>query len=356
MAEVLNPTLYRRLNALFGRIKVSNAGESMISQAAFGIENEKRLLIPHAGEYYQACCPYCNDTRYRLYVNHMYGQIDGHGRKMRFLAICYNEGCLSRAKNREDFVEKVEDIHMAAARVRKGITVSLEAREVMPPGPVTLLRSLRKNHPARVYITSRGFDPDEISDKYNVGLCTDSRYSIAINRLIIPIYDDGKLRGWQARYIGELDWKGPDRKSLRPKYYSCPDSDFRSRCIYGIESMREWQTGILVEGPTDRWRLGAMSGCIFGNTVTEAQRNKFLAVFRGRTGVLLLDPEEFDKASTQRTIKLMKRGMSGNFCGVKLPEGTDPGSLGREFMRAYIKEEAAKQGVTVTYRKYRKTK
>ncbi len=356
MADPLNAFLWRRLTRLFGPVKISNQGEAMIYQTAKGLDEEageKHLVIRHAGEYYQANCPYCNDTRRRLYVNHMFGQRDSTGRRLLFLAVCFNENCLSRQDNRDDFMERVDDINlMEPETVKPGKIVSEAAREVLPPGPVQPLDKLRKTHPARVYVQSRGFDPDELARKFQLAYCkTASRYTIASNRLIIPVYEDGKLKGWQGRYIGELDWKGPDRKSLPPKYYSCPDSDFRSRCLLNFERMKNWQTGVIVEGPTDVFAFGSMSGCVFGNTMTEYQRRKFASVFRERTGVLLLDPEEMGSDSTRKLLEFFDTQMRGRFCAVKLPEGTDPGSLGREFLRAYVKEEAARQGVKVTYRK-----
>jgi len=270
---------------------------------------------------------------------------------MMFLAICYNEGCLEQRDNYKNFIEKMDDITFRETEVKQGRIVSEAAREVMMPGRCTLLSDLPESHAACVYVRSRGFDPDLLAKKFQVSVCHESRYSIARNRLIIPIFDGGKLKGWQARHVGELDWKGPNRKGLPPKYFSCPDSDFRSRCIYNFERMSAWQTGIIVEGPTDAWNFGAMSGCIFGNTMTEFQRRKFVSVFRDRTAVLLLDPEEFDSKTTGKLIEFFEEKMPGRFCAVKLPEGTDPGSLNRDFLKQYVKEAAAEKGVEVRYKK-----
>lgn len=354
MAEVLNPVLHRRLTRMFGSVKVSNRGERMIARVVNDIDEEtgqKRLLIMHAGEYYQVNCPYCNDTRHRLYVNHMYGQEDESGRRMLFLAICYNEECMKRDKNREDFIEKMDAINsLHVAPVKEGRTVPEEAREVLPPGECSLLSALPDSHKARVYIRSRGFDPDLLSDKFGVSYCHDSpRFTIMNNRLVFSIWERGKLKGWQGRYLGELPWK--TQKGLPPKYFTCPESDFRSRCLFNYDGMSQWETGIIVEGPTDVFAMGSMSGCIFGNTMTEYQRRKFLSAFRDRTGVLLLDPEEYHKKATINLIDDMESRMPGRFCAVKLPDGTDPGSLGRDFLRTFVKEEAAKQGVKVRYRK-----
>ena len=350
--EVLNPRLFRRLGQRFGHVKVSNAGEAMICQAVKNLRDEPELLISHAGEYYQVCCPYCSDTRYRLYVNHRFGQQDAFGRPLLFLAICYNEGCLSSRDNFKDFLDQLETDALAEAVVKPGKLVPEELREVLPPGPTIPLHRLRKNHDARVYLQSRGFDPDELSHKFGVTFCTQSRYSFARNRLIFSVFERGKLKGWQARFVGELDWKGPKKKELPPKYFNTPDAHFKSNVIFNWERMRRWYTGVIVEGPTDAMRFGTMAGCIFGNHMSDVQRRKFLSVFgKDRTGVLLLDPEEYESRQTVATLDYFRTKMPGRFCAVKLPDGTDPGSLARGFLRQYVKEHAAAQGVKVRYKK-----
>lgn len=348
--DVLNPLLYRRLGRRFGHVKVSNQGEAMIATAVRDVADNPVLNISHPGEYYQVSCPFCHDTRNRLYVNHRFGQLDAFGRRLSFLAICYNENCLAQRDNYVNFLEQVDDADLGNAIVRPGRVVPDEAREVLPPGPTIPLARLRKRHEAREYLIDRGFDPDELSEKYGVAYCTGSRYSLARNRIIIPVTERGKLKGWQARYVGELDWKGPRRKELPPKYFSCPDSHFRSRCILNFENVSKWQTAVIVEGPTDVFRFGSMAGCIFGNSMTDVQKRKVLSVFRKRSVVLLLDPEEANSKSTQKTVSFFQEKLPDRFCAVRLPEGTDPGSLERDFLKAYVKQEARKQGVKIAYK------
>lgn len=351
MADTLNPHLYRQLVRKFGLVRVVCPGEKMLARTDYDAWGEPRLQIDHPGEYYKVCCPYCRDTRYRLYVNHMFCQLDGHNRRMKYVAVCYNENCLDRSDNLRTLIEDLDEINLFGARVMEGRVVPEDAREVAEPGTCIPLSSLKPADPARVYLTSRGFDPDALGELFQVTLCVESRYTLAQNRLIIPVIDRGKLKGWQARYIGELDWKGPRRHELPPKYFSCPGSNFRSKCILNFERMKEWATGVIVEGPTDVFRFGSMAGCIFGNTMTETQRRRFTAVFRLRTGVLVLDPEECESASTKKLLDYFLGVMPGRFCAVRLPPGTDPGSLDRTVLKEYVRAAAAAQGVTVTYRK-----
>lgn len=348
----LNPVLYSRLKR-FGEVKHSNDGEKFIARAVYSVEDEPMLEMEHDGEYYSVCCPFCRDTRYRLYVNHMFGQHDDHGRRMTFLALCYNENCLAKRDNQLDFLERVDDSGMLeTVRILPGKVVPAIARIVDWPGFCIPLENLPDRHHAIAYLKSRNFDPGFLSRRYQVQYCETSLYTFARDRLVFPVFEDGKLKGWQCRHIGELAWKGPNKKKgLPPKYFSAPGSQFRSRCILNWDRMKLWKTGVIVEGPTDVYRYGPMSGCIFGNTITPLQRRKLLSVFRktDRTLVMLLDPEEAKSKSTLRSIATFEKELPGRFCAVWLPGGTDPGSLDQDFTRAYVRDEAAKRGVKVVY-------
>lgn len=358
MSNVLNPMLYRRLKRKFGEVKVSNEGEALDYKVRTNpVTNKPYLDFIQRGEQYRVACPYCLDTRFRLYISHRWGQRDTTGRKMTFLAKCFNENCLTESENWRDFIETLEnnDDSLEQARVLPGEKNPEAARTVKWPGPCKRLDELPEEHKARAYLRSRDFDPDVISRLYGVCYCEDSHHFSARNRIIIPVYDKEAMKGWQARFVGELPWKDPkEKRGLPPKYFSCPNSQFRSQCIYNWDRMKQWSTGIICEGPMDVWRFGVMAGCIFGNTMTDVQKRKVAAVFKRRTLVLLLDPEESESRSTERTVEWFEQRMPGQFAAVKLPKGTDPGSLEREFLREIVRVEAAKQGVKVRYAKWRK--
>lgn len=348
----LNGALYAALKRSFGAVKVVNPGERMAASVVT-IENRRRLQFTHKGEYYRICCPFCRDTRFRLYVNHMFGKRDETGRKMSFLAECFNEHCLNREENRESFIARVDDMGF----LEKAVVLPGKDKPVQEvfdwPGPCQSVAKLPADHPAVEYLTNdRDFDVKTLAHYYDVRYCSSSDYRFAEDRIIIPVFDGDKLRGWQARYIGELPWKDSSRRGLYPpKYYTCPGCHIRSQFIYNFDRMKEWETGILVEGPMDVWRFGLMAGCIFGNSVTQFQRRKLFSEFFKRTLVLLLDPEEAKSKTTLETISEFEKKMPGRFCFVDLPAGSDPGSLDRAFLRAYVKDQAAKRGVTVRYRR-----
>lgn len=349
MPEVLNEPLYRQLKRLFGRVRVSNEGEAAEYRPTHNVEGDPELLFMHTGEYYQVCCPFCTDTRFRLYINHLYGKVDAFGRTMKFLAICYNDkACMSKLENVDslwDDLSAGDDDYLREVPVKRGKQVPVVARETSWPGPCKRLTKLPTDHHAVQYLESRGFDVDYIASRFDVRYCIDSHYFLCRDRLIIPVYERNKLKGWQARFIGE--WK----KGMAPKYFTFPGMPRRS-LIYNFDEARHYETGIIMEGPIDVWSLGLMGVCTFGSTMTTMQMRRFLSVFKSRTAVLLFDPEEYEKKGTRRLIRIFKERMPERFAALKLPAGTDPGALGREFLRDFIYEESWKQfRVRVSYKR-----
>src|ERR1035437_3488069 len=91
MSRPMNPTLYRRLQRRFGEVLVSKEGSTMSAHVVSGVDGKPRLQVTDRGEEYRVSCPYCHDTRKRLYIAHGHGTLV-HG--VRCLAIhCYNEDC-----------------------------------------------------------------------------------------------------------------------------------------------------------------------------------------------------------------------------------------------------------------------
>lgn len=356
MPDVLNPLLYRKLKQHFGVVRISQAGQAMVARAVrTGDTSGPRLHIAHAGEQYAVNCPFCTDTRFRLYVSHMYGQRDEFGRKMTFLAICYNDtACMSKYANQLDLQDTLSGggTSLEKATIYRGDEVPEEAHEISWPGPCTPLDELEDRHPARRYLERRNFDPDRIARLYGAAYCHGSHYYLAKGRIIIPVFEYGKLKGWQARHVGELDWKDKEANHP-PKYFTYPGMP-RRLLLYNYDRARQYATGVIVEGPTDVWGFGPMAVCTFGSSMTEMQRRKFSATFRRRTAVLLYDPEAFENRATRSIVEFFSRKMPGRFAAVRLPEETDPGSLGRKFLRGYVAAEAEKQGVTVLWEKWRR--
>lgn len=368
MPDLLNQTLYGRLRRAFaesGGVKIASEGESMIYTKQKDISKpaemrEGKLVekyiydFDQGGEYYRVNCPYCYDTRHRLYVSHMWGCRDRDGHPMLFLAVCYNEDCLADYANRRAFMQRVRfGPSLMDARIAPGVILTEEQRTFEWPGPVTRLDQLPDDHDAVVYVRGRGFDPGVLGRFYGAAYCRNSVHFHACKRIIIPVYSEGVLKGWQARYVGELAWKNKDKVDrLPPKYYTCPRMK-RSKLIGNWDNAKRYKTVVLTEGWFDVFATGPWTGCIFGNFTSTLQRQMLIdsAKATGQAIVFMLDPEEFESESSVVAMEELGRELPGQFAPVKLPKGTDPGALGRDFLLEYIEAEARKLGVTAAFEK-----
>ena len=358
MVAPLNPVLYRLLKRKFGSVKIASEGESYIAGNEMWnpVTDRFDTEVIQTGEYYQVCCPFCSDTKFRLYINHMWCKESG-GSRLMHMAICFNDtNCLRAWAARQDLLEEItelEDDVLFEARIKPGKEVDPEDVEISWPGPCTRVDRLPRKHLAVQYLIGRGFDPERIGKFYNVRYCHDSFRWMAKDRLIIPVYSKRKMVGWQGRFTGEMKWSNPNAP---PKYYTSPGMP-RRLVLYNIANAARYRTGVIVEGPTDVWAFGPMAVCTLGSTMTARQQSLFKSAFKGRSAILLYDPEEYEKPGVKKLMNNFggKNVFSDGFAAVKLPVGTDPGRYtgtdGRRFMREFVAEEARKQGVRVSWSK-----
>jgi hypothetical protein len=345
----LNPTLYGQLKRLFGKVEFSSKGEKAIlgvprfdSRAGGYAEN-----LLHAGEYYRASCPFCSDTRQRLYVNYRWNTPDAvNGRPLRHLATCFNDDCLKQ--HYQDFEELIYTAQFwsMAAQI-KSLPTTHDSRPdalifATPPGIIIPLTDLPVTHKAVQYVTGRGFDPALLSRNYGVGLCHRAAlYPAMDGRLYIPIFMNGKLAGWQGRWVGD-DWKAWDA----PKFYNLLGFK-KSRVLYGYDRAKDARCVVVVEGVSDAWAVGDGAVALLGKTVSQTQRD-LLKHWADREGLLalMLDPEAWtteqkDPEAAQAKHDALLQDLRGLFQGrvveVPLPAGSDPGSLSRKVNRRIIR-------------------
>jgi hypothetical protein len=348
--EPLNPRLYQLLTKRFHSVKISNAGEQ--AQIVYEINRERgnreEPVLAYPGEYYLICCPFCGDTKYRLYINHLFGQSDGEGNEFLHLAHCFNERCMTRETVRE-FIEDLTDNEWLLSRfkIRPGVEVDISQINMDWPGPCVRVDELKPSHKAYQFLVGRDFDPALIARGYDVRYCSESsRYYMAPGRLIIPIYEGGRMLGWQAR---DLQTKRKLDDPL-PKYWTCPGTP-KKALLYNFGRASLYQTGVIVEGPTDVWRFGPMACAALGSSMSPLQIRKFVDVFKLRSCVLLFDPEEYDKEAQEKLRNTMLSSFVGGCAAIRLPKGTDPGSLDRQVLRDFVRAEARKQGVKVSWKR-----
>jgi hypothetical protein len=364
----LCPGLYELLRREFGDVGIANEGDEFVpgERRYNAIAGRTEREVIYGGEYYTVNCPYCGDSRKRLWFNHTYGQRDDDGRIINWRVLCYNEGCLSghdrRAiENREDLEIRLFNAEISAAERSFSLTILPGRRgddgpltAVEMPGRTTTLDRLAPNHEAVQYIEDRGYDAVKLGRKYGVCYCRKAFEFYQIQgRIIIPIVMDGQMVGWQGRYVGELDWSACGVR----KYYNLPGMKKR-KMLYNWD--RAAQSGIIVvvEGVTSVWTLGDAATALLGKSITAHQMQKLaglpLIAVRPRCLVLMLDPDadqdykdrrRLDLAFSSLTNVYLKTG--GAAVRVHLPKGKDPGNFDHETIWDMIYTAGDAMGIDV---------
>jgi hypothetical protein len=175
---------------------------------------------------------------------------------------------------------------------------------------------LHPEHPARVYLASRNFDVDLLTDQFGITYCEQERndifYRKLLNgfratpqcRIVFYIIQNGVVKGWQARILEiehddkvwyfhpyKKQWIAvaqiiPDSKPAPlpgwegwdPAKYILAHGCLRNECLMGYDAALEYHrhsTGPrwcgLVEGPLDAGRVGPPMMATMGKYFSEAQ-------------------------------------------------------------------------------------
>jgi hypothetical protein len=336
---LLRPELYRRLVDKFQHVTIANEGEEMISRLVKDAHtNESRLDIDHFGEQYRVNCPFCNEIRQRLYISYLWGYFDDRNQSLNlWLCKCYNQECVKYYERQlwlyrsvfADVGDGNEDI------ILPGTRPSSASAEPFWPGLIDRLDKLSEHHPAITYLRERGFDTGQLSRFLKIGYCYEASQDCytAGNRIIIPVFKDSQLVGWQARYVGTPKYDST------PKYYTMPRFK-KSQFLYNYDRARQFPYVILTEGVTDVWRVGPASVALFGKTLSYGQKLLIGSTWGSGVAIVLLDADaQSDAEGIYDSLKdvVPKRVL------VKLPEGKDPGEMTRAEIYQRIQEAAREQ-------------
>lgn len=341
IANPLNPPLYFELRKVFGEVRVSNEGERFTSRKRRDRSDPSKWSdeILESGEEYRVCCPYCGDTRFRLYINHMWGTIDKPSEnekkkgwkdkgRWRHLIHCFNEDCPM-----DHFEEHLKPYISRRPHLQPGdFTVEEAILRTDWPGECVPLTKLPGHHPALLYLQGRDFDPAELVDLWGVRYCVhcpeSPRYAAHLieGRIIIPIYWEGELVGWQARALD----------NSTPKYYTMPGMK-RRRILYNGDRARQHATGVLVEGVTDAWRVGIRSVGSLGKSVSYFQRLWLGTHFGHKRLLNMMDPDAWDDVKWVRKMEEFGRTFSGEYIDVKLPGVADPAKWSRADLYDHVR-------------------
>ena len=354
----LNKRLYNGLVRAFGQVRIAKEGEPMnYRMVTDPLTHKPRVSVISGGEDYKICCPFCGDTRYRLEVNHRWNTTDPVT-EARFgisLMRCYNDGCdanldappLVRRECQQRLQELLRPYVARALGLRTPAAQPKRLTEAKLPGKCVPLSQLPPDHPANNYLLTRGFHPWRLEQDFRVMYCLEDANENVSKRLIIPVYREGKLVGWQARYVGT-----PPADYV-PKYYTMPGLPKR-QLLYNYDNAMHTRFGVIVEGVTDVWRVGKQGVALLGSSLSTHQVALATAAW-GETGVgLMLDPEFVAEprkyperpTSYENIVERLSdpTAFKWGTLEIKLALGCDPGGMRAVELWKVIQAQAAAAG------------
>jgi DNA primase len=170
-----------------------------------------------------------------------------------------------------------------------------------------------------MYLLGRDFDPDQIERDYQIvgtGPLGDYKH-----RIIVPIYRQGQLISYMGRDV---------TGRVKKRYKNCPGEQqvFPAKSwLYGLDRCWDRDRVLVVEGPTDVWRMGIGAVATMGINWTWEQA-ALLAGFK--TVFLLFDPEDQAQEQARKLTEVLVLGGVDTEV-VQLNAGEqDPGSLSRD--------------------------
>ena len=354
---MLNAQLYSDLCAVFGDVKVLHEDEEWCGKYVSERNSEgrvvRRLVREGSSEEYAVNCPFCNDTRRRLTINHRWGAYDPETESHNLqLARCFNEECLSEFDNVRELHDRVVSMmNLGAPELnQQRRTKSRVPGRVVMPGTLRRVDKLAETHPAKAYLRDRLYDVEALGELFGVGYCADSDFSGAVNRIVAPVLVEGKCRGWTARFIGDPP-KGVGKWQHMPGMTT-------ANWLYNCDNAAACPTKILVEGPGDVWGIGrAGLGC-FGKHVSEGQITLLRKIWRkDDVLVVLFDPAPDKRAKGKDKKHHIEtayeklnslRPFRQRVIKVYLPQSRDPGDSDRAFMFRRIRQAAEEKSLPVT--------
>lgn len=354
---MLVPELHNLLTRCVGEVKIANEGQTaLMVMKKDHLAGRDREHLQWPGETYKVCCPFCSDTHHSLSVNHLYGQPDIRGWPRRHLAYCFNKNCLADRANRDAFFHRLFGVRNARERL---LNEPLPGRQDWAgdglstvqklPGTVVPLAQLPPDHPAVWhFVGERGY-PMEVLTYYQVGYCTEydpdwypdpqSKHKMrwAQGRVILPIYQEGVLRGWQARAVLPGD--------TGPKYLSCPGMQKRN-ILYNEDSAKLWPFVVVVEGVTDAWRVGPPAVATLGKVPSAPQELRLQRMCFNSPLIFLVEAAAEDELVPYIHRLRQTRRVPTDY--QVLEENLDPGSLSAEAVWSIIHGIAARGGYTLS--------
>jgi hypothetical protein len=303
--DALNQKLYDALTRVFRHVEITSQGDpGQISYWPNWDRDGRKEAQVTGGEYYKVSCPFCSDTRKRLWFNYRWGLRDPEtGSDMLFLVNCYNESCVDNRAVQEQLRDMLGTDSWGNLPTRPRFNTRIEKPpKIELPKCLVPITDAEQASDARWDLEDRNFDLQDLWERWRVFYCasSDSPPPKLRQRIVIPVYGLRRklakgekfgiaLEGWQARAIEPIS-------EGEPKYLTAKGMR-KSQLLYGATSAVESQGPVVIcEGPTDVWRLRTNGVALFGKDLSYYQRNLIVHRFEGRPVVVLLDRDAKDEA------------------------------------------------------------
>jgi hypothetical protein len=342
--------LYQRLRkvASDGTVIVANEGEHMTGNVMWDAQGRPRWIVASWGESYRINCPFCNDTRRRLWVNYRFGQFDPvnlHNLATHY-GICFNEDCLIHAENRARLIDEIYGVHNRRDHTPFDIVTTGDVNRTQRlgvrklPGECRPLTTMGVEEYPIQYLTDTRRFGFETAEEYGLTYCVKcDEHPAAVGRIIAPIVQNGINVGWQGRYVGT-----PPNK-YTAKYYTCPGMPKRL-VLYNIDRAKGKPFVVVFEGITDVWRLPNYSVAMLGKSLAAEQMGLLQVTFcNGEPIVICVDPDAYDNCA-MKIHEMVSQGRNP-VVRVRLPEGYDPADLDSDVLLSTILSQTIDAGVRI---------
>lgn len=287
---------------------------------------------PGPGDEMMFKCPFCKTPakgKYKLYVNvskDLYNcfRCGRSGQATELVGVPVK--AMEVEQRRKVPEERIYSVHEA------GITIPLNESPV--------------GHPVYPYLAGRKrkWNIDELSDVYQLALCTEGRrYRLGdslfdtSNTIIIPVFLQGELIGWQSRLLYEPDdlsledchtlgWPSDGEGDFErpPKYFTSPGLK-KSKILFNFDLARKFPFVVVTEGPFDAMSVGLSAVATLGKGVTQDQARLIKAYWN--MAIVMLDPGDAD-ADAKKLLNSLS--LSIPTIQVRLEGYKDPGDAPRD--------------------------
>jgi DNA primase len=175
------------------------------------------------------------------------------------------------------------------------------------------------------FLESRNLDAEYIFKKYKLkSVDHKGKYKF---RLIIPFYENRQVVTFTTRDV---------TNRTNDRYIHCPEALSiipPKQTLYNVENAKD--TALVVEGPTDVWRIGDGAVATSGDKWTLKQAlmlTKFHRVF------ILFDPEPVAQENAEALACKIAYSMKGKEVQVLSLDSGDPGSMAEDDVRSLRRE------------------